>query len=57
LGDERTALHRAALQTVHEQLEAVPVPTRIVVPERLAGYDVEAGKARDYDFFLEGSVV
>jgi transposase len=54
LGDENAALHRAALQTVHERLEAVPVPTRIAVPERLAGYEVEAGKARDYDVLLAG---
>src|SRR5215471_2193086 len=55
--DESAPLHRAALQTVHERLEALPVPTRIAVPEPLAGYEVEAGKARDYDFLLEGSMV
>jgi transposase len=54
MGNERVALHRAALQTVHERLEAVPVPTRIAVPERLAGYEVEAGHARDYDVLLAG---
>jgi Integrase core domain len=47
----------ADLHTVHEQLEALPLPTRIAVPECLAGYEVEAGQARDYDFLLEGSVV
>jgi transposase len=56
LGEERPALHRAALQTVHERLEAVAVPTRIAVPERLASYEVEAGKARDYDFLLAGGL-
>jgi transposase len=45
---------RADLHTVHERLEALPLPTRIAVPERLAGYEVEAGKARDYDFLLAG---
>jgi transposase len=54
LGDEGAASHRAALQTMHERLETVPVPTRIAVPECLAGYDVEAGQARDYDFLLAG---
>ena len=42
LGDEGAASHRAALQAMHERLEAVPVPTRIAVPECLAGYEVEA---------------
>jgi transposase len=55
--DESAPRHRTALQTVHERLEALPVLTRIAVPERLAGYEVEAGKARDYDFLLEGSVI
>ena len=45
---------RPALQAAHEQLEALPLPTRIAVPECLAGYEVEAGKARDYDFLLAG---
>jgi hypothetical protein len=47
----------ADLHTVHEKLEAIPLPTRIAVPECLAGYEVEAGQARDYDFLLEGSVI
>lgn len=37
LGDERASLHHATLQTVHERLEALPLPTRIAVPEPLAG--------------------
>jgi hypothetical protein len=45
---------RAHLHVVRERLEAVPLPTRIAVPERLAGYEVEAGKASDYDFLLAG---
>jgi transposase len=55
--DESAPRPRAALQTVHEQLETRPVLTRIAVPERLAGYEVEAGRACDYDFLLEGSAV
>ena len=47
---------RADLHVVRERLEAVPLPTRIPVPERLAGYEVEAGKARDYDFLLAGEL-
>ena len=47
---------RTDLHTVHEQLEAIPLPTRIAVPECLAGYEVEAGKARDYDFLLAGEI-
>jgi hypothetical protein len=46
----------ADLHTVHAQLEAVPLPTHIAVPERLAGYEVEAGKASDYDFLLAGGL-
>jgi transposase len=59
-GDVTTALTQvmqgegAALHTVHERLEAVHLPTRIAVPERLAGYEVEAGKASDYDFLMAG---
>jgi hypothetical protein len=45
---------RADLQVVRERLEAVPLPTRSAVPARLAGYEVEAGKASDYDFLLAG---
>jgi hypothetical protein len=45
------------LHAVHERLEAVSVPTRIAVPERLAGYEVEAGKASDYDFLLAGGLL
>jgi hypothetical protein len=48
---------RPALQAVHERLEALPLPTRIAVPECLAGYEVEAGKARDYDFLLAGGLL
>jgi transposase len=48
---------RADLQVVRERLEALPLPTKIAVPECLAGYEVEAGQARDYDFLLAGSVV
>jgi hypothetical protein len=48
---------RADLQMVRERLEALPLPTKIAVPECLAGYEVEAGQARDYDFLLAGSVV
>jgi transposase len=44
----------AALHMVRKRLEAVPLPTRIAVPERWAGYEVEAGKASDYDFLLAG---
>ena len=47
---------RPALQAVHERLDALPLPTRIAVPECLAGYEVEAGKARDYDFLLAGGL-
>jgi hypothetical protein len=47
---------RTDLHTVHEELEAIPLPTRITVPECLAGYEVEAGKARDYDFLLAGEL-
>ena len=46
----------ADLQAVHTRLEAVPLPTQIAVPERLAGYEVEAGKASDYDFLLAGGL-
>jgi transposase len=44
------------LQAVHERLEALPLPTRIAVPECLAGYEVEAGKASDDDFLLAGGL-
>jgi transposase len=47
---------RPALQAVHERLEALPLPTRIAVPECFAGYEVEAGKASDYDFLLAGGL-
>jgi hypothetical protein len=62
-GDVTTALTQvmqqegADLPAVHERLEAVSVPTRIAVPERLAGYEVEAGKASDYDFLLAGGLL
>src|SRR5499427_1321594 len=46
----------ADLHPVHAQLEAVPLPTQIAVPERLAGYEVEAGKASDDDFLLAGGL-
>jgi transposase len=61
-GEVTTALtqvmqsERPALHTVHERLEALPCPTRITVPEPLAGYEVEAGKASDYDFLLAGGL-
>jgi hypothetical protein len=61
-GDVTTALtqvmqrERTDLHVVRERLEAVPLPTRIAVPERLAGYEVEAGKARDYDVLLAGGL-
>jgi len=48
---ERTDLH-----AVRERLEALPLPTQIAVPECLAGYEVEAGKASDYDFLLVGGL-
>jgi transposase len=44
------------LHVVRERLEAVPLPTRIAVPARLAGYEVEAGQASDYDFLLAGGL-
>jgi len=47
----------ADLHAVHERLEAVPLPTRIAVPERLAGYEVEAGKASDDDFLMAGGLL
>jgi hypothetical protein len=62
-GDVTTALTQgmqgegADLHMVRERLEAVPLPTRMAVPERLAGYEVEAGKARDYDFLLAGGLL
>jgi transposase len=45
---------RVALSALREQVAKVPLPQRIAVPEPLAGYEVEAGKASDYDFLLEG---
>jgi hypothetical protein len=48
---------RADLHVVRKRLEAVPLPTRIAVPEQLAGYEVEAGKASDYDFLLTGGLL
>lgn len=48
---------KAALHAVHERLEAVPLPTRIAVPARLAGSEVEAGQASDYDFLLAGGLL
>jgi hypothetical protein len=62
-GDVTTALtpviqsERADLHGVRKRLEAVPLPTRIAVPEQLAGYEVEAGKASDYDFLLAGGLL
>ena len=46
----------AALHRVRERREAVPLPTRIAVPERLAGYEGEAGKASADDFLLVGGL-
>jgi hypothetical protein len=48
--DESAPRHRTAFQTVHEPLETGPVLTRIAVPERLAGDEVEAGRACDDAF-------
>ena len=62
-GDVTTALTQvmqcegADLHAVHKRLEVVPLPSRIAVPERLAGYEVEAGKASDYDFLLAGGLL
>jgi hypothetical protein len=62
-GDVTTALTQvmqsesADLHVVRKRLEAVPLPTRIAVPEQLAGYEVEAGKASDYDFLLTGGLL
>jgi transposase len=62
-GDVTTALTQvmqgegAALHMVRERLEAGLLPTRIAVPERLAGYEVEAGKASNYDFLLAGGLL
>jgi hypothetical protein len=46
----------ADLHTVHARLAAVPLPTCIAVPERWAGYEVEAGKASDYDCLWAGGL-
>ena len=46
----------ADLHGVREWLQAVPLPTRIAVPERLAGYEGEAGQASDDDFLLAGGL-
>jgi transposase len=61
-GDVTTALtqvmqrERPDLHAVRERLEALPLPTQVAVPECLAGYEVEAGKASDYDFLLAGGL-
>jgi transposase len=47
---------RAALSALRTQMETITPPERIAVPEPLAGYEIEAGKASDYDFLLEGSL-
>jgi transposase len=47
---------QAVLGALCTQGETMPLPVRIAVPEPLAGYEVEAGNARDYDFLLEGSL-
>ena len=53
---QRMQSERPALQAGHEQREARPLPTRIAVPEGLAGDDVEAGKAGDDDCLLAGGL-
>ena len=61
-GDVTTALtqvmqsERTDLHAGRERLEALPLPTQIAVPEGLAGYKVEAGKASDDDFLLAGGL-
>jgi hypothetical protein len=47
---------RVALSALQEQMTQGTLPKHIAVPEPLAGYEVEAGKASDYNFLLEGSV-
>jgi hypothetical protein len=47
---------RAALSALRTQMATITPPARIAVPEPLAGYEIEAGKASDYDFLLEGSL-
>jgi hypothetical protein len=47
---------RAALSALQEQMAQVTLPQRIAVPEPLAGDEIEAGKASDYHFLLEGSL-
>jgi hypothetical protein len=62
-GDITTAVtqmmpqERPDLHAGQERLEAVSVPTRSAVPERWAGYEVEAGKASDYAFLLAGGLL
>jgi hypothetical protein len=61
-GDVTTALtqvrqsERTDLHAVRERLEALPLPTQLAVPECLAGYEVEAGKASDDDCLLAGGL-
>jgi hypothetical protein len=47
---------RAALGILQEQRAQLTCPQHIAVPEPLAGYEVEAGRASDDDFLLEGSL-
>jgi transposase len=47
---------RIALTALQEQMTQETRPQCIAVPEPLAGYEVEAGKASDYNFLLAGSV-
>jgi hypothetical protein len=43
-------------KTCNRLIESITLPERIAVPEPLAGYEVEASKASDDDFLLEGSL-
>jgi hypothetical protein len=47
---------RIALTALQEQMTQGTLPQCIAVPEPLAGYEVEAGKASDYNFLRAGSV-
>jgi len=47
---------RAALHALRAQIATITLPERVAVPEPLAGYEVEASKASDDDFLLEGSL-
>ena len=47
---------RAALHALRAQITTITLPERVAVPEPLAGYEVEASKASDDNFLLEGSL-